>query len=365
MALQGKGFFTWQIRNTENGDVNAIAANAQQAGLTHLLIKIADGVSSYNVDLQTGVDLLPPLVTALRQRGLQVWGWHYVYGYDPIGEADKAIQRVQQFGLDGYVIDAEAEYKQPGKDEAATRFMDRLRSGLPRLTVALSSYRYPSFHPMFPWQEFLEKCDLNMPQVYWLQSHNPGEQLIRSVREFQAMSPSRPIIPTGAAFKEGTWTPTINDINEFMRTAQSLNLAAANFWEWSNCRKNLPEIWSTISSYNWAGGAPVPDITQQFISALNTRNPAQVINLYNQAAVHVTGERTVQGTAAITAWYTVLFRDLLPNATFTLTGFSGTGASRHLTWTATSSRGTVRYGSDTLGLLNGKITYHYTSFKIT
>jgi len=56
---------------------------------------------------------------------------------------------------------------------------------------------------------------------------------------------------------------------------------------------------------------------------------------------------------------------VLPNATFELTGYSGTGNSRHLTWTATSSAGQVTNGNDTFGLMNGKIGYHYTFFTVS
>ena len=117
MALQGKGFFIWKIRSCENGDANAIASLAQAAQMSHILVKIADTIYSYNLD--SGVDKIPPLVQSLRARNIQVWGWHYVKGDNPIGEANKAIERVHQLNLDGYVIDAEAEYKQPGKAEAA------------------------------------------------------------------------------------------------------------------------------------------------------------------------------------------------------------------------------------------------------
>ena len=363
--LQGKGFFIWQILKCEHGDVNAIANLANQAGFSHVLIKIADRAQSYNFDLKTGVDLVPPLVQAFKARGIQCLGWHYVYGFDPIAEANIAIQRVQQLNLDGYVIDAEAEYKQPGKDKAARQFMDRLRSGLPKVPVYLSSYRYPSYHPQLPWKEFLEKCDYNMPQVYWLQSSNPGDQLLRCVREFQAMTPFRPLIPTGAAFKEGTWVPTPAGITEFLQTAQKLNLSAANFWEWANCRNNLQDVWDTIKGYSWDGLPPVKDITQQYIDALNTRDANKVVALYNATAVHVTAARTLQGIAAIRTWYISFFSQVLPNGAFTLTGFSGTGSSRHMTWTATSNSGQVRNGNDTFGLVNGKIAYHYTSFSVS
>jgi hypothetical protein len=73
-------------------------------------------------------------------------------------EARIAIQRVRQFNLDGYVIDAEKQYETSTKRPAAQRFMEEVRSALPGLPVALSSFRYPSMHSQLPWKEFLEKC---------------------------------------------------------------------------------------------------------------------------------------------------------------------------------------------------------------
>jgi hypothetical protein len=365
VTLQGKGFFIWQIRNCEGGNVSAIANTAATAGFTHVLIKIADGASSYNINQTTGADLVPPLVAALRAKGISPWGWHYVYGDDPSGEATKAIQRVQQLGLDGYVIDAESEYSQPGRDAVASRFMSLLRASLPSLPIALSSYRFPTYHPALPWQEFLDQCDYNMPQVYWLQATNAGEQLTRCVNEFQAMSPFRPIIPTGAAFKEGGWQATSGEVTEFLQTAQKLNLSAANFWEWANCRKNLPEVWTTIQNYPWSVLPPNQDIAQLYINALNSHSVDQVLTLYNPIAVHITAARSLQGTVNVRNWYTNFFNQVLPNATFTLTSFSGSGSTRHLTWTAVSKVGRVLDGNDTLGLVNGKISYHYSFFNVT
>ena len=60
-----------------------------------------------------------------------------------------------------------------------------------------------------------------------------------------------------------------------------------------------------------------------------------------------------------------MFSQLLPNGVFTLTGFTGTGSSRHFTWTAVSSQGKVQNGNDTLGVTNGKIAYHYSFFNVS
>lgn len=360
--LQGKGFFIWQIPSCENGDPKIIADLTQQAQLTHVLIKIADGVISYNV--YEGVDLVPPLLRKLREYDIQVWGWHYVRGDDPINEANKAIERIQTLQLDGYVIDAERHYKEPGKASAARKFMERLREGLPKKPVALSSYRYPSYHPQLPWREFLEKCDYVMPQVYWVHAQNAGEQLARSLREFQSLTPYRPLIPTGAAFKEHGWKPNPTEILDFLETSQKLNFPAVNFYSWDSCRANLPEIWKVCQDYDWSQ-PPAADITESFIDALNTHKPEQVLKLYNPNAVHITSARSVQGKKAIQTWYQTLFSSLLPNAKFILTSYSGSGISRHLSWTATSDMGSVHDGNDTFGIYKGKITYHYSFFSIT
>lgn len=362
MTLEGKGFFIWRIPNCENGDPDAIATLADDAQLTHVLIKIADTIYSYNI--YDGVDKVPPVADALRAKDIEVWGWHYVKGNDPLGEANKAIERVQQLALDGYVIDAESEYKESGKAQAATIFMNRLRDALPDTSIALCSYRYPSYHPQLPWREFLEKCDYNMPQVYWLQAHNSGDQLRRSVREFQEMTPFRPIIPVGAAFKEHGWKPTPGEVLEFLDTAKILNLTAANFYSWDSCRTYLPDVWTAIHDYVWSPTQP-GDITVQYIASLNTRDPDQLVSLYNQHAVHITSNRTIQGHTALRSWYQTLFTQLLPEASFTLTSTSGTGNSRHFSWTATSNLGNVNNGNDTFGLINGKITYHYSFYNIT
>jgi hypothetical protein len=370
--ISGKGFFIWKIKKCENGDPQKIAEMAQQAGYSHVIIKVANGIWKYNYDWNNHEDWCPPVVEALRDHGIEPWGWHYVFGEDPVREARAAVDRVRGLDLKGYVIDAEAHYKRaPHRHEAADRFMTDLRRGVGGdIPLALSSYRYPSMHPDIPWNQFLAKCDINMPQVYWIHAHNPGAQLTQTLREFASpkIKAHPPIIPTGAAFTEHGWTATASEVREFLDTARSLNLEAANFWEWYSTREQLPaEVWETIQDYDWESGSSLPvDIAVAFVQALNSRDASQVTALYSDTAIHVSSARTITGSTPIKSWYQQIFSRILPNATFALTGYSGTGGSRHLTWTAKSPRGEVLNGNDTLGLNpEGKITYHYTFFTVT
>jgi hypothetical protein len=262
------------------------------------------------------------------------------------------------------VIDAESEYKLPNRDDNARLFMNELRRSLPNKPIALSSFRWPSLHREFPWSDFLQKCDYNMPQVYWQAAHNPEEQLRRTVREFQAIDPLRPILPTGPVYKYGDWQATPEDMVEFLNASQTLRLGAVNFFAW-DYRNILSSLWDTIARYPWVDGQPLPDVPQLYVDALNTRNASTIASLYRSDAVHITAAHTVQGTSAIYDWYANLMQTKLPDAHFELTGSQGIGNSRHFTWTASSSAGNINNGSDTIGILNGKIVYHYSYFTIT
>jgi hypothetical protein len=87
--------------------------------------------------------------------------------------------------------------------------------------------------------------------------------------------------------------------------------------------------------------------------------------LFSTQAVHIDAQATIQGTTALRAYFSNLLNNVLPGATFTLANASGSGSTRNFTWTATSSAGKVKDGSDTLGLVNNVIAYHYTFFNVT
>jgi hypothetical protein len=366
MNLTGKGCFIWKVPNCEDGDPQAITAVARDAGFTHVLIKIADGTYSYNYDRERKLDLVEPLVQSLRSVGIQPWGWHYVYGDGPLAEAKKAIHRVRDLELSGYVINAEGPYKKPGKWEAARVFMREVRSALNDIPIALSSYRFPSYHPQIPWRTFLENCDFAMPQVYYEFNHNPEAQLHRTLREYQDLTPSLPVFPTGPVYRRGSWVPTADDVINFIWTAQQLGMTGVNFWEWSRVRdEKLAELWKAVKDYDW-GEAPMPrDIVERYFFALNNHSIDQILELYFPAAIHIASGRTRIGLDALRGWYQTFLNNLLPEATFTLTSSSGGANSRHFSWKAVSRRGQVENGSDVIGLIDDRLVYHYSSFTVS
>jgi hypothetical protein len=371
MPLEGKGWFVWQVGRCEQGAPADIAARAAAAGLSHVLIKVAERTFAYGFD-RHGRDLVAPVVEALRQRGVAVWGWHYVYGDKPLDEARIGVQRAAQLALDGYVVDAEVEYRQPGRSAAARTFMANLRSGLPgHVAVGLSSYRYPSQHAQFPWRAFLEHCDLVLPQVYWEQAHNPTQQLARAVGEFtnpEIVGHVRPIVPTGSAYGSGNWRPTPDDLVKFLAQARKMGLPGANLysWDYAGAPANN-DLWQAAAEFDWStgeAGQPAAGPVAALLEALNSGDPQRVLSLYHDDAGHVTAARTLVGRPELLEWYQDLLGSRLPGAVFAATQIGGHGNSHHFRWKAVGPTGEVANGDDTLGLVEGRIQYHYTSFTL-
>lgn len=253
--LNGKGWFIWVIADCEGGDLDAIAGQCAAGDIRHVLIKIADGIITKNPEAAD-------LVAKLTEIGVEAWGWQYTYGSSPANEALKGADRAIETGVTGFIANAEAQYKTAGAAAAET-YMETLRANLPAgMKVGLSSYRYPSLHGTFPWEEFLEHSDFVMPQVYWEQQHNPAYQLSKSYGEYLALAPTLPYIPTGAAYKRGDWEATPADVTAFLDQALAMDLQGANFWEWGRSRLYVPATWQAVADYEWPLDTQLPKIVK-------------------------------------------------------------------------------------------------------
>ena len=263
ITIQGKGFYIWQLKAPEMPNPEQLAEELVEKGFSHVLIKIADGAVSYEADV------IEDYVKALRKTDLMLIGWQYVYLKNPTFEAARAVERMKTLGLDAFVIDAEAEAKLVN---AAT--MQVYVNGLSAIEkpIGLSSYRWPSVHPELAWTILMSVCSFVMPQVYWANAANPGEQLERCVREYKLRWPSIPIVPTGAAYQEYGWRPTAGEIQEFAAKCEELGLTGYNFWEMANAiRYGLYNIVCNLET----GGLPPEPTTPTTVtvrsSALNMR----------------------------------------------------------------------------------------------
>ena len=247
--ITGKGMYIWKIKECEGGVISDIVTMCQNANFSHVIIKIADGTSGYNFTEDDG-DMAKALVDALKAVDIEPWGFQYIYGVYPIQEALTANRRIEETGVVGFVINAEGEIKNIANNGAIVAvYCDSLNDHLPWV---LSSYRYPEEHPKFPWQTFVDWLnkdgDFMMPQVYWMDAHNPAEQLRECLRQYVKIT-DLPILPTGSAFCEHGWCPTNEEIEEFATESEVQGLPGINFWEWAATRKG--GFWKTVRDIDY------------------------------------------------------------------------------------------------------------------
>ncbi len=282
--MNGKGIFIWQGKNCAGGEAQAAAQACRELGLGWAALKIGDGVDARTASYAD----MPAAVQAFRQAGLRVWGWHYIYGgvcvdgeaapyragASPELEARFAAEQARLLALDGYIIDAEKEYKALAPAPRAAAFGAALAHALAGLQtpggrplpLALCSYRFPSLHPEFPWAEFLKFCTLHMPQVYW----GPGRAVLdleRSLKELRALR-NLPFVPLGRAYiGDGHPSPGGNELKTFLMQAYTRSCPGAGFWALDflylhegglGRRRAIAEFGWDIPPAPPAGGLPLP-----------------------------------------------------------------------------------------------------------
>jgi hypothetical protein len=170
---------------------------------------------------------------------------------------------------------------------------------------------------------------------------------------------------------------TPEDIRNFLKAARKMGLAGANLYSWDYAgASNRTAMWDAVANFDWPPGeTPEPPeepvegprddgIVQAYFDALNAFNLDALVDLYHPNAAHVTARRTILGREALRAWYEELIQTTLKGGAFTLGTISGSGAHRRFAWAADSFSGHVEDGDDTLGLRDGLIQYHYTSFSV-
>ncbi len=268
--LRGKGYFIWQIERCADNAAELVT-RARQAELGHVIIKIADGDKIYPINDPDGSAeaLTQAGIEALRAAGVDVWGWTFVYGSDPdpVSQARRLVQRMHHFQLSNVVINAEKLGGNLWTADNATRFMEELiegldRAGIQQPTFALSSYRYPSYHPDFPFDEFMEHCQIAMPQVYWvaLNGGDPLRNLQDAFDEYTQRYPTKQFIPTGAAYGEWQvfrgerfyWEAQPDQVTMFLNQCAALDFPGVNFWSWQHAWARRP-LWEAIAAHPYKG----------------------------------------------------------------------------------------------------------------
>jgi peptidoglycan hydrolase-like protein with peptidoglycan-binding domain len=251
-AFEGQGMWIWYVKDSEKGDLEAIIARAHQAGVSTLFVKSSDGPSNYWSQFST------QLVETLHAAGLKVCAWQYVYGSNPVGEAQLGARAVQT-GADCLVIDAEAEYE--GRYEAAQSYIRTLRAAIgPEYPVGLASFPYVDYHLSFPYSVFLgpEGAQFNAPQMYWKAIETSVASVFVHTYE-ENLIYGRPIAPLGQTYQ----SPSSQELVGFRSLSAAYGAGGLSFWDW---QETTSSGWSALAApLNPNLKAPSPELTSPLL----------------------------------------------------------------------------------------------------
>jgi hypothetical protein len=229
--LGGKGMWIWYVSKA-GGSASAIAKQAKRHEISTVLVKSADGVSSWS-------QFTPSLVQGLHHRNVNVCAWQFVYGRSPKKEAHRGA-KAKRRGADCLVIDAESHYE--GHYKAARHYVHKLRNLVgPNYPVALATFPYVDYHPSFPYSVFLGKegAQYNVPQMYWRTIGTSVKRVYKHT--YKVNRPyHRPIFPLGQTYAD----PPKKQIIAFRQYARDYGAEGVSWWSWQNTK---PSEWRWLS----------------------------------------------------------------------------------------------------------------------
>jgi peptidoglycan hydrolase-like protein with peptidoglycan-binding domain len=218
--LSGRGMWIWYVSQSNGGDLAAIIDTARTYGVGTLMIKSGDGATAWpQFDSQ--------LVSILHADGLKACAWQYVYGSQPIYEAEVGAAAVQA-GADCLLIDAESEYE--GKYVQAQQYVTKLRQLIgSRFPVGLAGFPYVDYHPAFPYSVFLGPggAQFNIPQMYWPDIGTSVDDIYSHTYSFNAPY-GRPIEPLG----EVAGNPPPGQVVRFRQMSRAYGASGVSWWDW-------------------------------------------------------------------------------------------------------------------------------------
>lgn len=239
-VFDGNGMWVWYLSRSEGGDPEAIARRAADAGVRTVFVKSADGTNVWSQFSRSAV-------AALKATGLNVCGWHFIYGRDPIGEA-RASAAAKTAGADCFVIDAETAYE--GKYAQAQRYVTALREAVgDDYPIGLTSFPYVHFHSSFPYSVFMGPgaATFNLPQVYWKDIGTTPDASLQITYQYNTIYKT-PVFPLGQAYSN----PAASDIRRFRQLSEAYGARGVSWWVWDYARLS---DWTAI-------GVDVPSIGQ-------------------------------------------------------------------------------------------------------
>jgi hypothetical protein len=245
----GKGMWIWQPWKAENGNVQAMVARAQAAGLTHIYVRTGSSVTGFDAG-----PFLNSLLPEAHRAGIRVYGWQFPYLDDVGGDVVRALQAIKYGTPGGERIDgfaADIEFRSMGVNITpftAAAYGASLRHEVGKDYPLIAVVPRPSAGTKFyPYDQIVKDFDAVAPMIYWMQT-DPKYAIDLAFDRLGNYG--KPVLPIGQAYdgvREGgpPGVPSPDAIHRFMDAAVARGATGISFWSWQHANA---EAWLAIAN---------------------------------------------------------------------------------------------------------------------
>lgn len=176
-VLRGKGMWLWVLKR-HLPDIPAAIRRMKNAGIRHVLYKVADGVDLSNDE--KGGAYIEELLKECKKAGIVAAPWVFAYCYDDnhkkfLRQIDKHMGLAMKYEAPCFVVNAEHGFlgklrdKKTKKVRARKNYQSRAEEysqKLQELGIPVYISSYGKANHTFPYDEFCEHTTVAAPQIY-------------------------------------------------------------------------------------------------------------------------------------------------------------------------------------------------------
>jgi len=203
-----KGLWVWVLDDIRPDYL----AKLKECNVGRVYLKIFDGRSS---PMFWSFQCTKAIVQELQDNSIEVYGWGYHYGTKDVTAQVDAVRKGIDCGVDGYVVDVEAEVEDTATHSAVEQLLEELKVFVPSGRLGYTSFGNPKFHPNVPWKILDRHCDVAMPQIYFEKftfgknTEDEVQQCIKAHEELGLTSGIQPIWGSESDAKEPASRPEL------------------------------------------------------------------------------------------------------------------------------------------------------------
>jgi hypothetical protein len=191
MSGHPHGVWIWVLSDIRSDYLDQL----QVRNVKRVYLKVFDGKSR---SMFWSFQCSPEIIKQFKLRGIEVYGWGYHYGTANIKDQVDAVQAALNCGLDGYVLDVEAEVEDRSTHPHVEALFQELKPLILAGSLGYTSFGYPELHPDVPWKILDQYCDLAFPQIYFEKFRfgaTNADEVQACLQSHKNMGLTKPILP--------------------------------------------------------------------------------------------------------------------------------------------------------------------------